>query len=72
MPKPLGVQLTRGPSGIGMRVTPIDRTADIIWDAVEEAQMAGWTAKQFLAEVKDAWVDARRDALKAELKDFDQ
>lgn len=72
MPKPLGLQMTVGARGVGMRVTPIDRTTDLIWDSVEAAQSAGWTAKQFIAEVKDAWSEARKESLKDELSDFDQ
>ncbi|NIV53547.1 MAG: hypothetical protein GWN53_17040 [Gammaproteobacteria bacterium] len=38
-----------------MRVTRPSSAEDAIWRAVEEAQCAGWTAKQFKREVAQAW-----------------
>lgn len=65
MGKPLGMDPF-------LRVTPIDRVADNIWDAVEAAQSAGWTPKQFINEAKEAWIEARSNALKDELSVFDR
>lgn len=71
MGKPLGVQMLIGRSGPTMKVTPIDRVADLIWDAVEEAEISGWTAKQFVAECRDAWEECAQRKIKEDLKEFD-
>lgn len=56
MSKPLGVSLAVDADGNArMFVTPSDRVADQIWDAVREAINANMTPKQFLSECEDAW-----------------
>ncbi len=55
MSKPLGVALGVSEDGPTMRVTRPSSAEDAIWRAVEEAQCAGWTAKQFKREVAQAW-----------------
>jgi hypothetical protein len=70
MGKPLGLGIRISNGALCYGVTPIDRVADAIWDAVSDAQIAGWTAKQFIDEVKDAWEQARKEELKAELAEI--
>ena len=71
MPAPgriaLGLTLDGLPT---MRVRPIDRTTDLIWDAVQSAQESGMTPQQFQAEVWQAWEHERKDQLKRELQDL--
>jgi len=38
-----------------MKVVHPSRVEDAVWNAVEEAQAAGWTAKQLKSEFADAW-----------------
>lgn len=70
MPKPLGVNLTIGPYGPHMGVSRITTAEDRVWDAVEEAQIAGWTVKQFMREASEAWRECRERELKDEMKEF--
>lgn len=61
MSKPNGIEMYLTQSGdIGMRVVPIDRIADRVWDAVEEAINAGWTVEQFRCECAEAWAHTLR------------
>lgn len=53
--KPLGIKLTIDG---GMRVVHPSRVEDAVWNAVEEAQAAGWTAKQLKAEFANSWAEA--------------
>lgn len=53
--KPLGIGLAITDGALTFRVSPIDRVADCIWDAVREAITANMTPEQFRAEVVEAW-----------------
>ena len=53
-PPGLSVALT-GAGGISLRVTPSDRIADKVWDAVEDAIDAGWTVERFRREAAECW-----------------
>lgn len=63
--KPLGIRL-----GIGgtMRVVHPSRVEDAVWNAVEEALCAGWTAQRLKAEFADAWGEALRRQAKDDAK----
>lgn len=66
--KPLGIGLAAVDGAVVMRVTPIDRVADEIWDAVRSAVTAGWTPERFLAEVRGSWAQALDDDKAAAMK----
>lgn len=55
--KPLGIGLSVDVQTGSLRyfVTPIDRVADQIWDAVREAILANMTPDQFKREAAEAW-----------------
>jgi hypothetical protein len=55
---------------MSMQVVRPTRAEDKVWDAVQEAVAEGWTAKRFLAEARDAWADALKDAAKSDDDDF--
>ena len=58
MSKPNGIVLGLTNNGeISLRVTTSDRATDMIYEAVEEALMAGMTASRFLSTVSEAWDD---------------
>ena len=50
--KPLGLALTIDG---GMRVIHPTPVEDAIYEAVEEAQMHGWTVEQFRREAANCW-----------------
>jgi hypothetical protein len=53
------------PLGIGFRVTPSDRVADEIYDAVRGAICANWTPERFISEAREAWAYEMREQAKA-------
>jgi hypothetical protein len=57
MPKPLGIEMLLDPNSgsIGMKVAPMDRIADDIWDVVEAALDANWTLEKFRNEAMACW-----------------
>lgn len=55
MSKPPGVQFGVNADGLYLRVTPSDRVADAIYNAVEEALDAGWTVERFRREAAECW-----------------
>jgi len=70
--KPLGVGFTVKESEIGMGVVFPSRVEDAVWDAVEIAMDAGWTAKQFQSEACEAWQRRIRDDASDAAKDADK
>ena len=67
--KPSGIALTI--SG-GMRVTRPTKAEDLIWEAVQEAQAAGWTAKQLRIEFAEAWSESLKRQAAEDAKHFEQ
>jgi hypothetical protein len=59
----LTMGLAKGALVMGIR-TP-SREEDRLWDAVQDAFLAGWTPEQLKNEVADAWADAAKEAAKA-------
>ena len=55
---------------LSLRVTGTGRAENLIWDAVEEAQIEGWSSKRFVAEFREAWEECRNRETEQELKDF--
>lgn len=62
--KPLGMTM------FPLQVVKPTPTEDAIWDAVEKAILAGWTPTRFKRECADAWRDALKDRLDAEVKEW--
>jgi hypothetical protein len=71
--KPLGVTLNIDARGAPvMRMARISRAEDAIWEAVLEAQSAGWTPQQFIREARQAWAESRAQSAKDETATFDK
>jgi hypothetical protein len=71
MSKPSGISLTLDSYGdLRMRVTPTDRVADKIWEAVEEAIDAGMEPRAFRNEVVAAWEHELRERAKRAVKEL--
>ena len=70
MSKPNGVSLMIGPQGPELRVAKITRAQDLIWDAVEQAQIERLSPKEFIAEVREAWKECAERTLKDDLKEL--
>jgi len=56
--KPLGIDTT-------FRVTKSERWMDMLYDAIEEAQLVGVVPKRFLAEVENQWRLAHKERMDA-------
>ncbi len=71
-PNGLNVLLTENGPWITptLQVTPIDRVADKIWDAVQEARDAGWDLHTFKKEVIEAWEHEVKSDAKEEIKNL--
>ncbi len=73
MSKPHGLAITLDNSGnLGLKVRTPNRVEDLVWQAVQEAQLAGMTVKQFRLEVAEAWEHERKEQLKDEMKELDR
>ena len=70
--KPLGISLTVGATGPRLGCSRPSRTEDLLWDAVEQAQIEGWTPKRLIAEMREAWEYQRKLDIEGELKEFDK
>ena len=71
MSKPSGISLGINGNGLPtMRVTPISRAEDAIWNAVQEAVDAGMTPTQFKREVIQAWDEELRASAKRTMKEL--
>ena len=68
--KPPGLEFRAVPGSIIMRVTPVDRVADKIYDAVQDAILAGWTPARFKREAAEAWDYELEQAKKAAASDW--
>lgn len=55
MGKSPGIDLGVQEGCLTLRVSPISKVADLIWDAVQEAILVNMTPQQFKHEVADAW-----------------
>lgn len=60
MPKPNGLTWD-------LQIASTQPWMDKLWDAVQEAQARGITAKQFKNEVKQAWKEGRERDLEMEM-----
>lgn len=47
-----------------LKVRPISKAEDAIWDAVETAINEGWDARKFRSEVADAWDERLKEDAK--------
>lgn len=61
MSKPIGISLSMIDGIPRYQVTPRDRVADQIWDAVREAINANMTPDQFKSEAAEAWTHHLKD-----------
>lgn len=64
MGKPGGMKIVMP---IGLEVITSSKWEDLLWDAVQEAQIAGVTPKRFKQELAQSWTEGlRRDIDHAE------
>ena len=69
--KPPGIYLNTIRNGdVTFNVRKPSRVEDAIWNAVQEAIEAGWTAKQFRQEAASAWEDELGRQAKAAVNDL--
>lgn len=65
--KPLGIGIGLNDGVPVLRMSPINRTVDHIWDSVREAINANMTPEQFKREVAEAWAShLKEDAKEAQ------
>lgn len=53
--KPAGIDIAVSDGALVFRVSPSDRVADKIWEAVQDAVCANWTPEQLKREFAAAW-----------------
>lgn len=70
MPKPHGATFGLYEGVPVIRVVTPSKVEDAVWDAVEEAILAGWSVERFRRECASAWEDALRERLKREAKEW--
>ncbi len=61
--------LTANPIGWGVHRP--SRTEDKLWEAVEEAVIAGWTPEQFRRECAEAWRHALQNDMDDTMKQWE-
>jgi hypothetical protein len=67
--KPMGISVGLSDNGPVMHVTGNGRVENIVWDAVADAMEDGWTLKQIVDEVKQAYEYERKEQLRRELRE---
>jgi hypothetical protein len=65
--KPLGMAFAPDAS---LHVLKPSRVEDKVWDAVQEAIIAGWTPRQFVSEAADAWSQELRNEAREKSREF--
>ena len=68
--KPNGLNIVLTENGPTLQVTPMDRVADKIWDAVQEARDVGWDLHTFKKEIIEAWEHEVKADAKEEIKNL--
>ena len=61
--KPLGIT-------VGMRLVQPTRVEDKIWEAVQEAVLAGWDVRKFRIEAASAWEHELKEQARSAVRDL--
>lgn len=60
MNKPLGMDM-----GLNVKHKHPSTAENSIWAAVQDARAVNWTPRQFIQEVREAWLQNMKDEMKA-------
>ena len=70
MSKPAGIYMALSGKTVLMGITPTDRIADKVWEAVQEAICGGWTVQRFKNESAQAWEHELKERAKSDAEEW--